>query len=367
MKIVMLTLTRRSVSGGYGKYLRELVPRLRKHDAVSRLVTYVPPPMADADPGYRTWPDVGWPRLGRWLKREVAALQPDVVFIPSSVYLNFGSIPVVTMMRNMEPLDHPFSGNSWDERLRNAARALAARYACRRSARVIAVSRYVRERLVEQWRLDEERIAVVPHGVDTHLTPVRPAMMPEDRPFLFTAGSLRPARGLDDLAEALAGMRQATLPRLAVAGSVEDPSYVERIKSRLGDSAVKADVVWLGGLSASEMAWCFRNARLFVMTSRAEACPNTVLEAMAEGCLSVSTDQPPMPEFFGDAALYYRRRDGGDLARVIGKALTLDSDAEADLRRKAVERSRLFTWDATVEATVRELDRAVKSSPRPRG
>ena len=91
------------------------------------------------------------------------------------------------------------------------------------------------------------------------------------------------------------------------------------------------------------------------MTSRAEACPNTVLEAMSHGCVSVSTDQPPMPEFFGAAAIYYRAGDAGDLARQIGSLQPAGSSGQDALRHAARERAGTFAWSQTARRTIDEL------------
>jgi glycosyltransferase involved in cell wall biosynthesis len=63
-----------------------------------------------------------------------------------------------------------------------------------------------------------------------------------------------------------------------------------------------------------------------------------------------------MPEFYADAAVYYRERDAADLARCIN-ALT-ESERQR-LGARAKERARDFTWDATARNTIAELERAV--------
>ena len=87
------------------------------------------------------------------------------------------------------------------------------------------------------------------------------------------------------------------------------------------------------------MAEAFRRCAAFVMTSRAEACPNTALEAMSCGCAIVSVDRAPMPEFFGEAALYYPvaeiRALAQQLCAVISNAAEHDRLAGA-ARRRAV-------------------------------
>jgi glycosyltransferase involved in cell wall biosynthesis len=126
------------------------------------------------------------------------------------------------------------------------------------------------------------------------------------------------------------------------------------------DRGVTRRILWAGQFGATAMSWCFRNATRFVMTSRAEACPNTVLEAMAHGAVAISTDHAPMPEFFGDAALYYRQRDAADLARRVNESLELTDEEAMRLHERAIARARQFTWEATARNTAEELRRAVE-------
>jgi glycosyltransferase involved in cell wall biosynthesis len=111
------------------------------------------------------------------------------------------------------------------------------------------------------------------------------------------------------------------------------------------------------------MAWCYRRAALFVMTSRVEACPNTVLEAMANGALSISTTSPPMPEFFAHTASYYPAGDADALAKSAARLLTLSAVEVGELRQAARRRAGTFDWQLTAERTVAELAQALDSSP----
>lgn len=364
MKIAFVILTRGSLSGGARKHMLRLTPLLREHPDVGRLDVFVPPQIASN--GDLTWPRRDELRGFRELRRTLRSLAPDVIFIPNARLLRVPGIPVVTMVRNMEPLEVPFGGNTVAEGLKNVIRAAAARAASRASDRVIAVSQHVREFLMQRWQIPDERIGTVYHGVDaahadSAAAPATVASLERSR-FLFTAGSIRPARGLEDVVEALANLADDV--RLVIAGSVDRGAerYASHIRRLAETRGVASRIVWAGQLDSRGMAWCFRNATVFVMTSRAEACPNTVLEAMAQGALSVSTDHAPMPEFFADAALYYRERDATDLARRIAEALTLTDRERATLREKSITRASLFTWEATANATVAELQRAIASS-----
>jgi alpha-1,3-rhamnosyl/mannosyltransferase len=96
----------------------------------------------------------------------------------------------------------------------------------------------------------------------------------------------------------------------------------------------------------------------FVMTSRAEACPNTALEAMSAGAMIVSVDHEPMPEFFGDAALYYRAGDARALAERISTVLA-GRVSPPEIAARARARAAGFTWSTTADRTIHELELAV--------
>lgn len=359
MRVAVLNLTSGGLSGGYRKYLREIVPRLAAADGVEA-VTVLAPAMARGLHGMdgasvSEWPAMNAFKRGTWIKKELSAFAPDVVFIPTARLMSL-PFPTVVMVRNMEPLTAPYAGNSALDALRNTVRRAVARRACKDATRVIAVSQFVSEFLMDTWNVPEHKIAVIPHGVaaanDAQLK--QPAKLKES-PDLFTAGSIRPARGLEDLLIALAELgTRGVRPSLAIAGSPD--AGAERYAAKLMENArtlgVGGQISWLGQLDAQEMAWCYRNSGAFVMTSRVEACPNVALEAMSNGAMSISSDNPPLPEFFVDTARFYEAGNGISLAREI-EQLNGESDArKSALREAARRRAGDFSWEAAAERTL---------------
>jgi glycosyltransferase involved in cell wall biosynthesis len=361
MRIALLTLTRGTVSGGYKKYLDQLVPRLRTQPEVERVDLFVPPQMAG--PGNTAWPENDDLHLFRELKRMVVALEPDVIFIPTATLLRVGRLPSVVMVHNMEPLEVPFNGNGLPDAMKNVLRATAARYACWRADRVIAVSHHVRNWLHQHWEVPAEKIGIINPGVDSPVPgelPMPEALAPvAGTRFLFTAGSIRPARGLEDAIEAL--VKVPADVRLVIAGTVDPGAehYREKVGRLARELGVESRILWAGHLDRTGMSWCFRNAAFFVMTSRAEACPNIVLESMAEAAPTVSTDHQPMPELLGDAALYYRERDAVHLAERLNEALAAPAGAWTEMGQRARARTSAYNWDNTARETVAELQQAI--------
>lgn len=360
MKVVIVNLTSGGMSGGYLKYLRTLVPLLRQDPRISRLDVFVPEGIAlDGCGPLHTWRARGRLAPHRALRTAIDALAPDVVFFPTARRIDCGA-PTVVMVRNMEPLTVPFGGNTWRESLRNIARARVARAASRRAARVIAVSDHVRTFVTDRWGVPAARVARVYHGVEAPRAEaaVMPAALERIPRFVFTAGSIRPARGLEDLIRAASTLRRDT-PGIMIAIAGEAPiatrPYEARMR-RLADRLGVADsIVWTGQLPPAQMAWAYDRCAAFIVTSRAEACPNVALEAMSHGAPIVSTRQDPMPEFFIDTAAYYRPGDADDLASRVAGIAAAPPDAAARRRAAARARAAEFPWTRTADETIAQL------------
>jgi glycosyltransferase involved in cell wall biosynthesis len=139
-------------------------------------------------------------------------------------------------------------------------------------------------------------------------------------------------------------------------------AYRERVNRVVAEQSLQDQVVWAGRLKEEELDWCFDNCRAFIMTSRAEACPNIALEAMSYGCSIISTTQPPMPEFFLNSALYYEPHAPSLLADQVLELLSLPADDVMRRRTLARQRAAEFRWPDTATGTVRQLQMACRGS-----
>ena len=137
--------------------------------------------------------------------------------------------------------------------------------------------------------------------------------------------------------------------------------YKKKLEDWIQTNNLSDRICWTGSLNEKEMTWCYQNCSAFVMTSRVEACPNIALEAMAHGCVCISTKTPPMPEFFKNAAVYYPPRDGQSLAEAIKAVLAWDDSQRKAMSEKAKRRAAAFSWDVCAEKTVAELEKAAES------
>lgn len=373
MRLAILNLTAGGMSGGYRKYLSKMLPLFSQQDDVEKILCAYP----------RGFDNRNCCGLGKKilsiscrpyspfaiitdhaLIKELFLFKPDVIFIPMERYFRFMDVPVVNMVRNMLPLSYS-SENPFHEKIRNMFLKKIAQNAVLKAQKTIAVSYYVQKYLIDNWHILPSRLPVIYHGVEEvdNEKLVRPSLIPQEwDEFLFTAGSIDPYRGLEDILTALHVLyTKGVKSRLVISGEVRGTmiSYKRKLQEFLIRNKISDQVCWTGLLKASEISWCYKNCQAFIATTRVEACPNIALEAMAHGSVIISADNMPLPEFFGEIVYYYSSRNAWKLAEKIKRVLVLSSDVRSEITDKAKIRAKDFSWNETAKKTIEELKQSM--------
>jgi glycosyltransferase involved in cell wall biosynthesis len=258
----------------------------------------------------------------------------DVLHCPTYRGPLQSALPLVVTVHDLAVFRHPGAFNRWTRTYspRFVPRVLAA------ARRIIAVSEFTRRELVELLRVPEEKIRVVPNGVDEEFTREGPAAKGD---YVLAVGTLEPRKNLPRLVEA--ARRSDVELRVVGArgwGGVE-----------VGGNGVR----WLGEVSDAELARLYRGARCLAYPSLYEGFGIPVLEAMACGTPVVTTRGTAMEEVADGAAVLVDASDPAELAAGIERAA-----AERDrLVPRGLERARDFRWDAVAAATVAVYREAV--------
>lgn len=365
MKLAVLNLTGGGVSGGYRRYLEGMLPRLAGAAEVSAILCASPAGFsaggwlprhekikhAACEP-FRPFRHAPGPAL----KAALDAFGPDLLFIPIERRLDYGRVPVVTMLQNMGPISGVMGGAGLLENFRCRIQAYETGQALRRAAAVITPTEYVKSAAAAYFSLPAKKFTAIRYGSTPPATPRKP----DGRDLggggmVFTAGSFEVYRGFEDLLAVMPPLR-AKFPalKLAVAGSARPAGEAYRARlERLAEATCPAgSVVWLGGIAAEGMAWCYLNASAFVMTSRMESFGFTALEAMACGCNIVSADASCLPEVLGECPAYYVPGDAAGLAAALEKVLSRGKGEREAAAAAARARAASFSWDAAASLTL---------------
>jgi glycosyltransferase involved in cell wall biosynthesis len=208
-----------------------------------------------------------------------------------------------------------------------------------------------------------EQTVVIPNAVDVRGAPR--AQGQRSRPLLIAVGRLRPPKDFETLLNALA-LLPADAFEARIVGDGPQRGQLEAQLARLG----LEDRVRLEG-ERRDVPALLADADAFVLSSRSEGLPVSVLEAMAAGLPVVASAVGGVGELVvdGETALLVRPADADALAGALSTIV-----AEPTIRRRLGDAGRaraeeLFDFEAWRRAHValylRELERVGRSVPLP--
>jgi glycogen(starch) synthase len=219
-----------------------------------------------------------------------------------------------------------------------------------RAERVITCSAYMREHVADVYGLEEERIAVIPNGIDpSELVPVddleelRARFARPDERLVLLVGRLVYEKGFQLALEALPGLIERLGDvRFVVAGSGTAEQELREQARELGLDPYGSFLGWIGDDVLHSL---YRIADLTVVPSIYEPFGLVALEAMASGCPCLVADTGGLREVVPneDVGLRFRSRDPGSLAAMAERLLT-DGELRDRLVAEASEHVLGFDW-----------------------
>ena len=280
-----------SGSGGIQSFSRDLVLALHAAFPQARLQVHV---KNDAAVGGLP-AAIGVSASGRWPARlrtahyaltglrQLSRERPDLViatlvnFLPAIAAARLPATRTVAVVHGID---------AWDLPKGPRRRALA------RVDRIVAVSRFTRDRVAALPGIDPARLRVLPNSFDEAAFtpgPKPPALLARyglqpDQPVLLTVSRLDPTERYKGHAEVLAALPelQRDFPglRYLIAGQ---GGYADDLRRQAQALSVADRVIFAGFVPTSELADHYRLADALVMPSRGEGFGIVFLEAMACG------------------------------------------------------------------------------------
>jgi glycogen(starch) synthase len=241
------------------------------------------------------------------------------------------------------------------------------RWIAHRADRVIACSHYMQGHVADIFGLTEERIAVIPNGIDPlDLQPVedlcslRARFAAPEEKLVLLVGRLVYEKGFQLALQALAPIvERVPGVRFLVAGS---GTHEEELKAQARELRLTRYGSFLGWIGDDVLHSLYRIADLCVVPSIYEPFGLVALEAMASGCPCIVADTGGLREVVPAGERVGLRFNGGDadhLGVMIERLLT-DAALRDRLVTEASEHVLRFDWSDVAKRTLavyRELVR----------
>jgi glycogen(starch) synthase len=240
----------------------------------------------------------------------------------------------------------------------------------RRADHVITCSHYMRGHVADVYGLDEERIDVIPNGIDpddlqpvADLEALRATFAAPGERLVLLVGRLVYEKGFQLALEAMPGLiRRLGNVRYLVAGSGTHEAQLKEQARRLG---IAGHGTFLGWIGDDVLHSLYRIADLTVVPSIYEPFGIVALEAMASGCPCIVADTGGLREVVPnrDVGLRFRAESPRSLAHWVARVLT-DPDLRDRLVTEASEHVLSFDWGEIAVQTAELYRRVGAARPR---
>jgi glycogen synthase len=270
--------------------------------SANRVLAFAPP---TASLPHRLW--AARRALAQILREE----RPDLVASHFALF----TWPTLDLVRQYPLVVHfhgPWSAETAAEgagALKSRAGRMIERAVYRRATRLITLSRAFAEVLRRSYRIPEQRIRIVPGGVDAgrFAMPHSPQRaraefaLPNDRPIIVAVRRLARRMGLEELLAAIALIRpKVSEVLLVIAGR---GPLADSLKARTSELGLQANVRLLGFVSDERLPLLYRAATVTVVpTATLEGFGLVTIESLAAGTPVLVTPVGGLPEAVNDLA-----------------------------------------------------------------
>lgn len=280
------------------------------------------------------------------LPRAVKSVRPDLLHCTSNTAPLFPGVPLIVTLHDVIALEKQTGRNSsaYQTFGRIYSRFVIPRV-IRKCRKVITVSEYEKQRIIERTGLEADRVVVNYNGFGTEFNQDAAS---EDRNYILFFGAPNPKKNMKGTLLAYARYLEKSQKQLPLLVADVKAELVSAVLDEIGCQWIRQYIDCPGYLSHSLLPGVYGHAAAFLYTSLRESFGIPQLEAMACGCPVIVSDTSALPEVAGDGALL---ADPLDADAIAGLLIRLESDEQ--FRQVAVsyglERIKHFSWEMTAQ------------------
>jgi len=251
-----------------------------------------------------------------------------------------------------------------EDRVRHMNKLLPS--AIERATFVLVDCESVRQEVLSQFPVPGEKVVTTLLGVSESFR----AMPPDQTApvlakyglargnYILSVGTLEPRKNLIRTLEAYSSLPQPTRKAFPLALVGTAGWRMNALQERLKTLLRSGDVRMLGYVAQDELPALYAGAGAFVYPSLYEGFGLPVLEALASGVPTVTSNRGALLEIAGDAALTVEPEDPVAIREGLQSVLESSLDRRERIAR-GVAWARTFTWERCAEQTVQVYRRAI--------
>lgn len=286
------------------------------------------------------------------IRKALKKYQIDVFYSPDG-YLSLKSpVPQIGVIHDLNFEHHP---EDIPKSPLNYLRKYFPKFA-KKATHILTVSDYSKQDIVKCYGISPSKITTAWNGASESFVPLSTEEIEatreeqtDGRPYFIFVGAIHPRKNVGRLIEAFGKFAQVNheIDLLIVGESLWSnkassiPEVSEELKKRIRFS---------GHVSLNVLNKLMGAAFALAYIPYFEGFGIPLVEAMRCGIPIISGNLTCLPEVAGDAAIYVNPFDTDEVSKAM-IYLASDEQKHAELASRSLERSTLFSWDYTAEAT----------------
>ncbi|MAX27392.1 MAG: group 1 glycosyl transferase [Phycisphaeraceae bacterium] len=289
------------------------------------------------------WRTVNWPRIDRYVGKT------DVLYSPTEAVIASEKVPQVLTIHDMylmEP-DLPWSQSTQSRKAAVKWEKLT-RKMVDRASRIVTVSQFTKQRMVELLGADPDQIFVVGNGIgQAYFEPNLKAVLPVSEPYVLVVGGLTQRKnGSAVFAAAQALEQMDSQIKIIVAGHC--PTVYAN------EASHHPNIRLLGYVDDDILPALMARSVALLFLSRYEGFGMPAVEAMAAGTPVIVSPYASLPEIVGDAGLIMDPDDEHAIAsQIVSLARTPHSRDQLIAKGKAWAEQ--YTWEHCVDRLLKTM------------
>jgi len=294
------------------------------------------------------WYRLGWPTMDAFFKTKL-----DLTHSPTPLICPTKGKTIVTV-HDLFFMDFPDMANQEARKFfyKNIHKSLQS------SNGVIVVSHCIKKQILERFEIDQEKIKVIYHGVDSEFSSdvsleeinnFRKSHSLSSRTIVFV-GAMDPRKNLLNLIEAFKIVHTKE-PNVSLVLAGRRGHDFPALKKSVDKNNLHTNVKVLDYLSLRELKRLYRAGTIFAFPSYCEGFGLPLLEAMISGMPVVASNRTALPEIAGEAALYFDPDKPQEMAAAILKLLE-DNELREMFIELGKKRAKEFDWGKTAKSTL---------------
>ena len=220
---------------------------------------------------------------------------------------------------------------------------------CKKADKIIAVSEYTKNDIINQYSIFSDKIEVIYNGVDFKEinTGSKPGIR-IDFPYFIFIGTFHPRKNILRLLKAFNAYKHSKSNQMKLFLIGSDGWMNEDLLDYLENMVARQEVIWIKNCQREEIYQYLSCAAAMIYPSLFEGFGIPIIEAMHCGIPVACSNTSCLPEIAGDAAIYFNPENEDEIKDSM-QLLSENMELRKQLGDKGKQRAGSFSWDIAAQ------------------